>query len=200
MNLITCPEHPGLVIENHPCPRCGHPQRLPEGREPYKHPWAKESQKEGTVGPVEELQSSGEGLGRATIQFADGTEVPFGHIDQETGEFVGDHPLLRQPTLDPTIFPAIERRQVPMVKLGFSGTVEMTQGEWESYCDQGLEPGRVVTLTMTGYLPDPHAKWVKRSEKDELGDKNTWWEQEGQVKVKALELGSFELRGFYDGE
>ncbi len=115
--------------------------------------------------------------------------------DLETGE------VFSQPTLDPTIFPATERRQVPMVKIGFSGTVEMTQSEWEAYCDQGLEPGRVVKLSLTGYLPDPHAKWVKRTEKDEeTGEKDSWWEQEGQVKVKALELGSFELRGFYDGE
>lgn len=115
-------------------------------------------------------------------------------LDRETGE------MFRQPTLDPEIFPATQRRQVPMVKLGFSGSVEMTQEEWEAYCDQGLEPGRVVKLTMTGYLPGPHAKWVKRSGEDEFGDKQTWWEQEGQVKVKALELGSFELRGIYDGE
>lgn len=115
-------------------------------------------------------------------------------VDVETGE------VFRQPTLDPTIFPATERRQVPMVKVGFSGSVEMTQREWEAYCAEGLEPGRVVKVTLTGFLPDPHAKWVKRTEKQEDGDKETWWEQEGVVKVKALELGSFELRGFYDGE
>ena len=138
--------------------------------------------------------------GTATIRVGDGPEVPFGHIDKETGEFVGDHPLLRQPTLDPVLFPPIERRQVPMVKIGFTGTVEMTQAEWESYCNEGLEPGREVKLTMTGYLPNPHAKWVKRSESQEDGSKESWWEQEGQVKIKALELGSFELRGFYDGD
>lgn len=115
-------------------------------------------------------------------------------VNSETGE------IITQPTLDPTIFPATKRRQVPMIKIGFSGSVEMTQSEWQAYCDQGLEPGRVVKVMLTGYLPNPHAKWVKRTEKDELGDKNTWWEQEGQVKVKALELGSFELRGYYDGD
>lgn len=115
-------------------------------------------------------------------------------VDIESGE------VFRQETLDPEMFPASERRQVPMVKIGFSGSVEMTQSEWQAYCDQGLEPGREVKVTLVGWLPDPHAKWVKRSEKDELGSKNTWWEQEGQVKVKALELGGFELRGYHDGE
>lgn len=122
--------------------------------------------------------------------------------DPETGEV---RPNFGQPTLDPTIFPATERRQVPMVKLSLGGTIEMTQAEWEVYCAEGLEPGRQVKLTITGFLPDPHAKWVKRTETEtdpvtKRKDTNTWWEQEGQVKVKALELGSFELRGFYDGE
>ncbi len=43
MNLNTCPNHPGLIIENRPCPRCGHPQVLPEGREPYRHKWLADS-------------------------------------------------------------------------------------------------------------------------------------------------------------
>ena len=119
--------------------------------------------------------------------------------DPETGE------MFTQPTLSNDLFPAAERRQVPMVKIGFSGSVEMTQAEWEAYCEQGLEPGRVVKVTLTGYLPDPHGKYVKRTETEtdpvtHRKDKSTWWELEGQVKVKALELGSFELGGFYDGD
>ena len=110
-------------------------------------------------------------------------------VDVETGE------VFRQPTLDPTIFPAIERRQVPMVKVGFSGSVEMTQREWEAYCAEGLEPGRVVKVTLTGFLPDPHAKWVKRTEKQEDGDKETWWEPEGQTRVRVTKLGCFEVTG-----
>ena len=132
----------------------------------------------------------------------DGTSIDMGEIDRETGEYKPS-PLvegLRQMTLDPTLFPATERRRVPMVKIGFSGSVEMTQSEWEAYCKEGLEPGRVVKVALTGYLPNPHAKWVRRSQKMEDGDRETWWEQEGAVKVKALELGSFELRGFHDGE
>ena len=50
-----------------------------------------------------------------------------------------------------------------------------------------------MTATISGYLPEPHGKWVKRKEKDELGDTEEWWETEGQVKVKVLELGRFEL-------
>lgn len=98
----------------------------------------------------------------------------------------------RQATLDPTIFPAVERADVPMVKIGFAGSVEMTQAAFSRYCDEGLEPGRIVKLTLTGYLPNPHAKWVKRSETDGK-KKRVWWEQEGAIKVKALELGAFEV-------
>jgi hypothetical protein len=76
----------------------------------------------------------------------------------------------------------------------------MTLGEWEAYCREGLEPGRVVMVTLMGYLPNPHARWVKRSEKREDGEKETWWEQEGAIKIKAFELGGFELRGIYDAE
>lgn len=149
---------------------------------------------------------SGEGLpevepGVATMRFPDGTEIPLGHIDRETGEFLGDHSLPGQSTLDPDIFPATERCLVPMVKVGFSGTVEMEQGEWEAYCQQGLKAGRVVKLSLTGYLPDPHSKWTKRTEKNEItGAPASWWELEGQIKIKVLELGSFELRGIYNGE
>ena len=116
------------------------------------------------------------------------------HLGCQTGE------IFRQQTLDPTIFPAAERRDVPMVNLSLTGKIPLTQSEWESYCDQGLEAGRMVKMTLTGYLPDPHAKWVKRTRTREDGEKETWWEQEGAVKVKVLELGSFELRGVYDGE
>ena len=109
-------------------------------------------------------------------------------IDTQTGE------VFTQPTLSDDLFPAIQRDDVPMVKIGFAGAVEMTQEDFEAYCDEGLEPGRIVKITMTGYLPDPHAKWVKRTEKDEFtGHKRTWWEQEGQIRVRVTELGRFEV-------
>ena len=117
------------------CPHCNHLLWLETrrcwacGRTPEE--WAAETaQEEADVDNVTELRSSSEDRDlNMTIGFPDGTEIPVGRVDQETGEFAGDHPLLRQPTLDPTIFPAIERRQVPMVKVGFSGSVEMTQSE-----------------------------------------------------------------------
>lgn len=132
---------------------------------------------------------------------AGGESTSAADFKQEAGEWLDS---IRQPTLDPDIFPAVDRRDVPMVKIGVTGTVEMTRGEWEAYCDQGLEPGRVVKLTLTGYLPNPHAKYVKRSGTENnpvtgRSERYTWWEQEAQVKVKLLELGSFELRGVYDG-
>lgn len=116
------------------------------------------------------------------------------HLDRNTGEVF-------QHTLDDTMFPAVQRDDVPMVKIGFAGTVEMTGEDFEAYCDEGLVPGRIVKVTMTGYLPDPHAKWVKRTDTDEItGHKRTWWEPEGAIKIKALELGRFELGAIYDGE
>lgn len=178
MNLNTCPNHPGRVIESHECPLCHHPAVPPKDRAPYRALWLVKDEREGRdMAPT-------------------ATTEP--QVNMETGE-------IRQQTLDPEIFPAVERREVPMVKISFAGTVEMTQAEWEAYCSKGLEPGRVVKCGLTGYLPNPHSKWVKRteSEPDELTgrtNKSTWWEQEAQVKIKALKLGSFELRGFYDGE
>jgi hypothetical protein len=179
-----CKFHPGRNVRHHPCDHrykddtlCG---------------WSPNSEVEREVKKPEPHLS----LVKSQEEEApmDTAVMDKPQADIETGE------IFKQPTLDPEMFPAIERRSVPMVKIGFGGSVEMTQREWEAYCDQGLECGRVVKLTLTGYLPDPHAKWVKRTEKDEDGDKSTWWEQEGQIKIKALELGSFELRGIYDGE
>lgn len=147
---------------------------------------------------------TGEVLPDATISMSrpDGTytdPIPF-------EEFRERVEAICQPTLDPTIFPAIVRRQVPMVKITFTGSVDMEREDFEAYCAEGLEPGRVVKLSLTGYLPDPHAKWVKRTEDvvdpvTRKKQKETWWEQEGAVKIKALELGSFELsKETYDGE
>ncbi len=176
MRYRTCHNHPGRIIENRSCPHCGHPAAPPTDRPPYTPSWTpprrrhkEETVVEGTVTTMPESKPE---------------------VDVETGEVT-----TRQPTLDPTIFPATERRRVPMDKIGFSGSVEMTQSEWQAYCDQGLEPGRVVKVTLTGYLPNPHAKWVKRTGKGELGDKDTWWEQEGQIRVRVTELGRFEVTG-----
>ena len=185
MNLITCPNHPGRIIESHACPLCDHPAVPPEGREPYR-----------ALSLVRSYEQEAR-MDTATIDHP--------QIDTQTGE------VFTQPTLSDDLFPAVHRDAVPMVKIGFSGTVEMTQEEFEAYCDEGLEPGRIVKITMTGYLPNPHAKWVKRREKVssrfnetsqdfEGGGWRTWWEQEGAVKVKALELGRFELGGIYDEE
>jgi hypothetical protein len=114
-------------------------------------------------------------------------------ITREAAEKRGADPAtgeIKQPTLDDSMFPAVERRSVPMVKLSVTGTVEMPQCEFQAYCDRGLHPGSVVTLTLSGYLPDPHVRWTKRSE-----GKRTWWELEAAVRVKAIELGAFELTG-----
>ena len=176
MKYSTCPQHPGRIIDTHPCQAksrdgtiCGYSLPRPPRQDRLLHLVKEED--EVTV------------LTEPNVQ-----------VDIEPGG------VFRQETLDAAIFPASDRREIPMVKIGFSGSVEMTQSEWQAYCDQGLEPGREVKVILSGFLPDPHAKWVKRSEKDELGGKSTWWEREGQIKVKVLELGGFELKGFYDGD
>ena len=164
------------------CPHCGTLLKLKTGRcwvcQKNPEEWAAESQEsevtvEGTVITMPESKPQ---------------------VDTETGE------VYKQATLDPTIFPATERRQVPMVKIGFSGSVEMTRSEWESYCDQGLEPGRVVKLSLTGYMPDPHAKWVKRTETEtdpvtKRKETSTWYEREGRIGVRVVEIGRFEVTG-----
>lgn len=188
-NRPRCPHHPGRLVDKSPCGA-----KLADGSLcTYFEPQANVQV---------QVETSPEPLANSDIQEVPvlaSVPNPIAEVDMETGE------VYRQPTLDPELFPAAERRQVPMVKLGLSGSIELTQSEWQAYCDQGLEPGRVVKLTITGYLPNPHAKWVKRTETNtdpvtKRKDTSTWWEQEGAIKVKALELGSFELGGFYDGE
>ncbi len=119
-------------------------------------------------------------------------------VDAETGELPEmDTTAFTQPTLSDELFPATWSRQVPMVKLSVSGTVEMSTREFQSYCSKGLQPGREVTMTVTGYLPDPHPKWVKRKETvpGPGGKRETvaTWELEGQIKVKVTDLDAFEL-------
>lgn len=211
--FTPCKDHPGRNVANHPCQHkskdgsvCGwspNTQAPQEGCE--SRPALSLVQNEELEADVEESTSAiavESEYCAATLGFPDGTTVPLGHINRETGEFVGTHPLLRQPTLDDTIFPAVDRDSVPMVKLTFTGGIEMTEGEFRAYCEQGLEPGRIVKATLTGFLPNPHGRWVKRSEKDEeTGRKHTWWELEGAVKVKVFELDKFELTGgVFDGE
>jgi hypothetical protein len=118
--------------------------------------------------------------------------------NEETGEISEpDAKVFTQPTLSDELFPATRRRQVPMVKLAVSGSVEMTLADFQRYCSEGLWPGREVTMTVTGYLPDPHPKWVKRKETvPGLGGKRetvVTWELEGQIKVKVTDLCTFEL-------
>ena len=205
----TCPNHPGHIIESHPCPICGHPAIPPVGREPrrslalVRNPKPEvEVQDSISTSTLESDMTAAERASRVEITAGGETvKTTVGaledlnkHLDRNTGEVF-------QHTLDDTMFPAVQRDDVPMVKIGFAGTVEMTQEEFEAYCDQGLVPGRIVKVTMTGYLPDPHAKWVKRTDTDEItGHKRTWWEPEGAIKIKALELGRFELGAIYDGE
>ena len=118
--------------------------------------------------------------------------------DPETGEIQeARRPV--QMSLDPDLFATVKRETVPMVKVSFSGSVEMPRRHFEALCDEQLAPGRQVTLTVTGYVPAPHAKWVKRTE-GRGEDKEVTWEREGQVPIKVTTMGPIEVGLEYHDE
>ena len=123
-------------------------------------------------------------------------------VDKATGE-------VRQRTLDDTIFQAIPRSTVPTVKVSFSGSVELSRSAFEEYFTEPLKPGREVSLRVAGFIPAPHAKWVKRKVKTqsrysaggfEGGETEVFWEHEGAVGIKVTDLGEVELGGERHGE
>ena len=106
-----------------------------------------------------------------------------------------------QRTLNDMIFQAIPRSTVPTVKVSFSGSVELSRSDFEEYFAEPLEAGKEVSLRVAGFIPAPHAKWVKRTEKDEYtGEKDTYWEREGAVGIKVTDIGEVELGGEWHGE
>ena len=183
MNRPACKNHHGILIDKWPCPRC-EPEAHLEARQRDLRERALQSQtKEKPVSTITQLH-------------------PQVEVDTSTGE-IHDR-RFAQPTLDPEMFPAAERKAVPYLKLALAGPLKLSRGQFDAACPGAIETGRRVTLTVTleGYLPEPHASWVKRS----VGagkDKQSWWEKEGQLKVKVLDLVSldaFELGGMYDDE
>lgn len=111
-------------------------------------------------------------------------------LDPETGE-VGQMTLGDDPA-----FVRVPRRQdVPVIKVGFTGTVEITQEDFEALTDgKELAPGRIVYIRASAYMPGPHAAWVKRTEKDEeTGERATWWEHEGRLGLKVVEVGGLDV-------
>ena len=111
-------------------------------------------------------------------------------VDPETGEVgqmvLGDDPAFVRPT---------RRRDVPTVKVAFSGTVELEQDEFEALTDgKELAPGRVVYIRASAYMPGPHTAWVKRTEKDEdTGERESWWEHQGRLALKVTEIGGLDV-------
>ncbi len=104
---------------------------------------------------------------------------------------------VEQLTLSDTLFPPVKPRDVPMVKVAISGTIELTRSEYESYLDgTTLGPGAVVEIRASGYVVMPGAAWVKRTERDELTkEQREWFEREGRVKVKLMALAGLEPTG-----
>jgi len=140
----TCPEHPGIRIDRHPCYRC-QPEEVDMPATPAM-----------------------------TI------EVPV-HV---------------QPTLDPVLFPSVRRADVATVKVSVSGTVELTQEQYQAYLDgqKQLGPGAVVDIRAVGYVVQPGAAWVKRTE-GSGEDRETYFEREGRVKIRLTELGELTATG-----
>lgn len=102
---------------------------------------------------------------------------------------------LRQPTLSDALFPPVRRADVPTVKVTISGTIELTRPEYESYLDGStLGPGAVVDIRAAGYVVQPGAAWVKRTE-GSGEDRESYFEREGRVKIKLTDLGGLEPTG-----
>lgn len=115
--------------------------------------------------------------------------------DPATGELHGP----AQMTLDPSLFPAPQRRDVPMVRMTFSGSIDLTRADYGAYCTEQLSPGRMVSMRVSGYVPAPHAAWVKRTE-GSGEERRVWHEQEGRVKVLITDIGAIEVGGEYGDE
>lgn len=101
-----------------------------------------------------------------------------------------------QPTLSDVLFPAIRRKDAPLVKVSVSGTVELEVAEFVALLDGDLAAGQEFTLRAAGFVLSPGTAWVRRSETDELtGERATWWENEGRVKLKITEIGGVHMTG-----
>jgi len=146
----TCPQHPGIIIDRHaPCYRC-HPEEAS-----VEETTVSIRTPEGWTDPV-----SLDGFTKA--------------VDRITGELA---PV--QPTLDDTVFPPVRRKDIPVVKLGFTGSVEMTVSHFLKLLDgDDLRVGAIVQFTGEGHIKKVGTGWKKRSE-GTGEDKMTWWEQEG---------------------
>ena len=179
------------------CPACGR-AHLSEAGKCWMCGYETEAQVESEI--VEDgtlvIESNGKSvtttLGKLE-EVAEALESGAVAVDPETGEV--------QRTLNDSVFAAIPRRSVPTHKISFSGTVELTAEEFAEYFSKPLKPGVQVSLRVAGYIPAPHAKWVKRSQTDEYtGEKEVFWEREGAVGIKVTDMGEPELGGEWHDE
>lgn len=177
-----CKDHPGRNVANHPCEHRNNDGSLC-GWSPNSEAVPKTTQPEARLS----LVASGEKEARV-LQAVDTKP----NVESE---------IVVQPTLSDELFPAVRREEVPTVKISFTGSVEMPAYMFDRLCEgDDLAPGRVVHMQVAGYLPGPHAVWTKRTEEIAKGKRKTYYEPEGRVAVKVLEIGSFELGGEYHGE
>lgn len=125
----------------------------------------------------------------------DGTETDLLPLDSITAAITKAARDTWQPTLSDDLFPPVRRADVPMVKVSVSGTIELTQEQYQAYLDgQRLGPGAVVEIRAAGYVVQPGAAWVKRTE-GTGEDREVRFEREGRVKIRLTELGELTPTG-----
>jgi hypothetical protein len=106
-----------------------------------------------------------------------------------------------QPTLSDALFPAVSAFDVPVVKLTVSGTIKLPVSEYQALLDGEIKPGSRVTLSASGYVIQPGPAWVKRTKTLPKQGTETWWENEGRVKIKLVNVGAVHVAGeWHDGE
>jgi len=215
MKAACCPTHPGIV---RPCRHCEpeeraalqaqrNPPEEPAQVGPYSlpladaNPFEEAPMDDATVGVLEQAARRNDYQLRTAADF-DGTPET-GTIYTETGTVADITAAIekaaadtwKQPTLDDTLFPPVRRADVPMVKVSVSGTIELTQEEYQAYLDGSrLGPGAVVDIRAAGYVVQPGAAWVKRTE-GSGEDRETHFEREGRIKIRLTDLGELTPTG-----
>lgn len=137
MNRRACPNHKGIFIENHPCPRCAQPEVA------TNEPTFEEAP---VTNPLSAVPDTGGNGGSST------SVMEREHYDRVT--------VPVQPTLSDEIFKPLTRKRKPPMKLSLSGNETLTMTAFDSlvYDADGeasgpkLAEGMIVDLAGYGYI------------------------------------------------